>query len=151
MNRRQKSIILNFVLVITFTTAFVIVMLNVKDYVNKSEAIRGMNLLAQQIIQYREKSNSLPPNSYVQRQKDQLRLVRLGDLEYRAQWIGYNAEPDTILAYTYKNYRLMIKRGYVVIRLNGQVEWMLKKEFQELLGKHQTKAEIEILEKAPKF
>ncbi len=45
MNRRQKSTIRNFIFVILATTAFVIAMTNIKDAINKSEAIRIMKLL----------------------------------------------------------------------------------------------------------
>lgn len=146
MNQRQKSIICNFVFVVVATTIFVVAMINVKDLVNKSEAMRAMDLLGQDILQYREKFKSLPPESYVKSKIDFLKIVRLGDLKYRARWIGFEAEPDTILAYSLKDYSFLVKKGYVVLRLDGRVEWMAKPEFRKLLNEQQTQVEIELLQ-----
>ncbi len=49
MNRRQKSIIINFFVVIAGTTVFVAVMLNVRDHLNKAEAMRTMEHLAEKV------------------------------------------------------------------------------------------------------
>ena len=63
MNRRQKSVIINFVIVAIVTTLFAVVMTNVKDFVNKSEGLRAMTLLAEHIQKYRKEYKSLPPES----------------------------------------------------------------------------------------
>ena len=147
MNQRQKSILRNVVFVFAVTAIFVAAMVNVKDLINKSEAIRAMELLAQQVTQYRAKNHSTPPESYLLGQYENLGIVRLGDLNYRAQWISYESEPGTILAYAKKNYQFLVKRGYVVMFLDGRVEWMRPKEFKKLLKEHQTQAELDILQK----
>ena len=146
MNKRQKSIILNFVFVIATTAIFVAVMVNVKDLINKSEAIRAMELLAQEVQMYRDRYRSTPPESYIRRKSNELRIIRLGELHYRAQWIGPESKPDTILAYALKKYQLLVRRGYVVMFLDGSVTWMRSKEFKALLDKQQTQAEIDLLQ-----
>lgn len=151
MNPRQKSIILNFVTVIIITTVFVLIMANVRDLLNKSEAIRSMELLGQRVKSYRQQRHSTPPKSFVMGGDQPISLVRLGDINYRAHWISYNAKPDTILGYTYKNFGFLAGKGYVVMFLDGNVTWMEKHQFEQLLAKQQTQAEIELLQKNLKF
>ena len=151
MNKRQRSIITNFIFVTTGTAIFVGVMINVKDVINKSEAIRAMELLGQEVRKYRDNYHSTPPESYFKQLKNSISTVRLGDVHYRAQWIGFDDNPDTILAYSYKNYKFLVERGYVVMKLDGCVEWIEKDEFIKLLKKQQTDAEIKLLNKQQKF
>ena len=133
------------------TLAFVAVMLNVRDYVNRAEAVRTMEYLGEKVRLYRAKNNSTPPKSYLTGQRTEFQDARLGDFEYRAPWIEFGASPDTILAYARKNYQFIIGRGYIVMRLDGSVEWMGSTEFNELLSRQQTEAEIEILQKPKEF
>lgn len=151
MNPRQKSIIIRFVVVIVCTAVFVAVMLNVRDYVNRAEAMRTMEHLGDKVRQYRAKYNSTPPKSYLTGQRTDLQDVRLGDFEYRAPWIGFGASPDTILAYARKNYQFLVGKGYIVMWLDGRVEWMEKDKFEAVLKKQQTQAEIELLQKPREF
>ncbi len=147
MNKRQRSIITSFILVMAGTAIFVGVMINVRDAINKSEAIRSMEVLGQGVRKYRDDYYSTPPESYFNQLKNSISTVRLGDVQYRAQWIGFDDGPDTVLAYSYKNYRFFVKRGYVVMRLDGNVEWIERNEFVKLLEKQQTDAEIKLLNK----
>lgn len=151
MNKRQKSIITNFIFVTAGTTIFVGIMVNVKDVVNKSEAIRAMELLGQGVRKYRENYHSTPPESYFNQLKNSISMVRLSEVHYRAQWIGFDDGPDTILAYSYKNYKFFVERGYVVMRLGGSVEWIERDEFLKLYKKQQTEAEVKLLNKQRKF
>jgi hypothetical protein len=144
MNKRQKSLVLNVIAVLVITVAFIVLMMNVKDLLNKSEAMRAMGTVGREVLNYREQYGSLPPESYLTRIKEQ--FVRLGALHYRAQWIGFDSEPNAVLAYTKQNYRSLAARsGYVVLRLDGQVEWMGKRQFEALLREQQTSREIEML------
>jgi len=129
------------------TAIFVVAMINVKDVINKSEAIRAMELLSQGVRKYRDSYHSTPSESYFNRLKSSISAVRLGDVQYRAQWIGFDDGPDTVLAYSYKNYKFLVKRGYVVMRLDGNVDWVERGEFIKLLKKQQTDAEIKLLNK----
>ena len=151
MNKRQRSIITNFIFVTAGTAIFVGAMINVKDVINKSEAIRAMELLGQGVREYRDNYRSTPPESYFNQLKNSISTVRLGDVQYRAQWIGFDDGPDTVLAYSYKNYRFLVKRGYVVMRLDGSVEWIERGEFVKLLKKQRTDAEVKLLNKQQKF
>jgi hypothetical protein len=124
----------------------VIGLVNFKDWVNKSESMRAMQQLGQIVLSYREQNGSVPPNYYVDDIRKQLEgIERAGDLKYRARWIEYGAGPDTILAYTRKKYgNFLFGSGAIVLRLDGRVEWMKMKEFDELLAKQQTSLEIEM-------
>lgn len=64
-------------------------------------------------------------------------------------WI--RATPDTILAYARKNYQFLVGKGYIVMRLDGHVEWMEKDKFEAVLKKQQTEAEINLLQKPREF
>ena len=148
MNKRQKAILVKFIIVIVITTVAVVAMINFKDWVNRSEAMRAMEHLGQIVLQYRKNHGSVPPESYVDGIKEDLEgHVRLGDLRYRARWLDFESTPNEILAYTERNYRsLLVGKGYVVLRLDGRVEWMGKREFETLLAQHQSPMEIQMLQ-----
>jgi len=134
MNNRQKHLIINLISIVTITTVFVIIMMNVKDMLNKSESMTAMNQIGREIIKHRKLNNSLPPEHVIQQNRPNIAgSARLGTLHYRAMWIGYDADDNTILAYTKKNYRsFFLKSGYVVLKLDGSVEWINEREFEEL-------------------
>jgi hypothetical protein len=146
MNRRQKAILIQFVFVVIATAAAVIAMINFKDLVNRSESMRAMEHLGRIVLQYRKENGSVPPDSFVDNIKEGLEgSARLGVLQYRGQWIDFECSPDEILAYTYRNYHsLALSEGYVLLRLDGRVEWMNKKEFESLLAKRQSPVEIQM-------
>jgi hypothetical protein len=146
MNRRQKRLAVESITVIAVTTVAVVAMINLKDWVNRSEALRAMEQLGRKILEYRQTNGSVPPQSFVDIQKERVEgHVRLGTLRYRAQWIDFDATKDEILAYSEKKYRsLLLGHGYVVLRLDGRVEWMGKEEFEKLLGQQQSLIEIEM-------
>jgi hypothetical protein len=151
MNKRQKAILIDFITVIIVTLIAVVAMINFKDWVNRSEAMHAMEHLGKIVLQYRKSYGSVPPESYVDRIKEDLEgHARLGKLCYRALWINLESTSDEILAYTEKNYRsLLVGSGYVVLRLDGRVEWMDKQKFEALLAQQQSQAEIEVLQKQP--
>lgn len=145
MNRRQKALLVNFITVTFVTTAFIVGIMHLKDLLNKSEAMRAMEHIGQEVLRYREKYGSLPSEAYLGPIKRQ--HVRLGELNYRAQWIDFESPPDMVLAYTKKEFRSeLVKSGYVVLRLDGQVQWMEKKEFEQLLRRQQSQRELKMLQ-----
>ena len=149
MNRRQKVILIKFVSVIIATAVAVIAMINFKDWVNRSESMRAMEHLGKMVLQYRKENGSLPPDSFVDGIRENLEgSPRMGALYYRGQWINFECPPHEILSYTYRNYHsLILSEGYIVLRLDGRVEWMSKKNFEPLLGKQQSPMEIQMQQK----
>jgi len=147
VNRRQKTVLINFVVVITITAVAVLAMVNLKDWVNRSEATRAMEQLGQEVLDYRNKYGSVPPQSYLDSIRENLQgNVRLGNLRYRARWIDFDCPPDEILAYTEKNYHsLLLSSGFIVLRLDGSVEWMDKQKFKTLLAQQQSLIEIQTM------
>lgn len=145
MTKRQKTIVKDFAIVIIATAIAVVAMINIKDWVNRSEAMRAMEHLSRIVLQYRKENGSIPPESYIDRIKENLEgYVRLGDLKYRARWIDPDSSPDEVLAYTEKNYRsFILGKGFVVLRLDGRVEWMDKQKFKTLLAQQQKPLETE--------
>ena len=146
MDKRQKSIIYNFILVFVITMAAVVGLINFKDYVNRGEAMRAMEQLGRIVLAYRAQHGSVPAKYYVDEIKKNLEgSARLGQLRYRARWIEFGATGDEVLAYTQKRYHSSIfGSGYVVLRLDGRVEWMKKKEFRVLLDAQQSAEEREL-------
>ena len=62
----------------------------------------------------------------------------MGNVKYRALYIGLDASADTILAYSYKGYTSsFLKDGYVVLRLDGAVEWMSPAQFAAVFATQQ--------------
>ncbi len=149
MNKYQRSLLWNTIWVVLITTIFVVVMINLKNYINKSEAMRTMQQLGQIVLQYRQDSGYLPPEYQINNMKAKLPgSVRLGAMNYRALWISFDAGPETILIYVKKNYRsIMLGPGYIVLKLDGSVEWMGKHHFELVLQSQQSEAETELLEK----
>jgi hypothetical protein len=146
MNKRQKKIIRDFATVIVITFIVIFAVINFKDWINQSEAMLAMKNLGQIVLKYRKESGFVPPQTYIDNIKEDLKgQARLGDLRYRALWIDMDCTDDEILAYTEKNYRsLFFQSGYIVLRLDGRVEWMEKVEFEKLLAKQQKPGEIQM-------
>jgi hypothetical protein len=149
MNRRQKAILRNTTTVIVVTAIAVIAMINLKNWVNRSESMRAMEDLGRIVSQYRGKYSCVPSESYVDGIKEELEgHARLGKMIYRAQWIDFESKPDAILAYTEQPYSSwLFGKQHIVLRLDGRVEWMDKREFEALLAKQQSSQEIELLHK----
>jgi hypothetical protein len=149
MNRRQKTILENTATVIIITAIAVTAMINLKNWVNRSEATRAMEELSRIVSQYRGKYGSAPPESYIDRIKEDLEgHVRLGRVIYRAQWIDFESTPDKILAYTERPYSSwLFGEKHIILRLDGRVEWLDKQEFETLLAQQQSSQELEVLHK----
>jgi len=148
MNKRQKNIIRDFIFVVVITLSAVIGLVNFKDYVNRTEAMRAMGQLGRVVLGYRQAYGSVPAQYYVDEIKGELEgSIRLGNLKYRARWIEFGATGDEILAYTPKDYgRSIFGKGFVVLRLDGRVEWMKEKKFKALLDSQQSQEEKRLIE-----
>ena len=146
MNKKQKNLLIRFITVMLATTLAVLGIINFRDWVNRSEAFKAMQYMGEVVKDYRKEHSIAPAQSYINRIKDGLPgSARLGNLKYRAQWIEFGASEDEILAYTEKNFSSpLVKSGYIVLRLDGRVEWMQKEEFKKLLASQQSSAEREI-------
>ena len=149
MNRRQKAILRNTTTVIAITAIAVVAMINFKNWVNRSEAMRAMEHLGRIVLQYRQNYGSVPPESYIDRIKEELEgHIRLGKVIYRAQWINFESTPDEILAYTEKHHSSwLFGKKYIVLHLDGRVEWMDKQKFETLLAQQQSSQERQMLHK----
>lgn len=144
MNTRQKKLVANIVTVVVFTVAMVAGFANIKNAINRSEAMRAMELVGTEVLQYRKAHGSLPPEYYVKQYIGEIGAVRLSSLYYRASWIEFGSEPNnTILAYSERNYRGFVKAGSIVLWLNGKVEWMNKKQFEKTLAAQQQQQELQ--------
>lgn len=144
MNKRQKKLIANIVIVLAFTVATVVGFANIKNAINRSETIRAMQLLGDDVLAYRKQYGSLPSEYYAKQFADRIGAVRLTDFQYRAQWVEFGSEPNTtILAYSQKNYKGLVKAGAIVLWLNGKVEWISKKQLEQILTAQQKQQELQ--------
>lgn len=146
MNSRQKNLLKNLIFVFIFTSLMVVGLVSIKNAINKSEAIRSMQLIGKEALGYRKQYGSLPSEQFIDGVTENIRAVRLSDVNYRAQWIQYGSDPNgTILAYSAKNYKGFTKAGYVVLFLDGDVIWMGIDEFEAILNRQQQQIEIDFL------
>jgi hypothetical protein len=136
VNRRQRALLTESLFVLFATVAAVIGMVQLKDYVNRSEALRAMTQLGQRILEYKKQYGSLPSQSFLDSIKGDVEgAVRMGNVNYRARWIGLDAPNDTILAYSQKRHpSSFFKDGYAVLRLDGTVEWLPTNRFATLFS-----------------
>ena len=141
MNKRQKALIVEFITVIVITAVAVVSIMHLKDWVSRSEAMQAMEELGQVVLQYRKEHGSVPSEDHIKSVKESLEgHVGLHKLRYRARWIDFESKPDEILAYAEKRHRAsLLSNGYIVLRLDGRVEWMGKQKFKELLAQQQRK------------
>lgn len=149
MNKRQKTVIINFVLVVCITTAMIVAMMDFRNVINRSEAMRAMTHIGKIVLDYRKEHGLAPPESYIDNIKKNLEgAARLGELYYRAQWITIESTEDEILAYVEKNSKsLFVDDGAIVLRLDGRIEWITKEELSSILSKQQSAMELEMLQK----
>jgi hypothetical protein len=149
MNKRQKWALTNFVLVVIVTAAVVAGMVELKNWVNRSEAIHALEQLQKAVAEYKQKNGSVPPESYVDGIiKTFEGQPRLGNVNYRARWIQFDSPPETILACVRKNYHSFLSHpGAIVLRLDGRIEWMDKASFDKLIASQQTPLELEMTPK----
>lgn len=147
MNIQQKKLVANVITVSFFTIVMIVGFANLKNTINRSESMRAIDLIGKEVLQYRKQNGSLPNESYVNQYIVEIGAVRLRGLQYRAAWIEFGSQPDkTILAYAEKTYKGFVKSGYVVLWLDGRVEWMGKKQFEKILAEQQQKQEIQWLQ-----
>ena len=146
MNKRQKAILVEVATVLVITLIAVVVMINFKDYINRSEAISAMQQLGKIVLEYRQQHGRVPSESVFLREKNDVEgSVRLPNLVYRGLWIEFEAEPNDILAYAEKDYpSSLLDDGYVVLMFDANTVWMDKAEFEELLAQQQSEVEIEM-------
>jgi hypothetical protein len=146
MNKRQKALLLESAIIIGITTAAVVAIINLKQWTSRSEAMQIMERLGQIILQYRKEHGSVPSEDYIRSIEEKLQAqIRLGKLHYRARWISLDSNPDEILAYTEQRFRFsLISDGYVVLRLDGRVQWLGKEGFQKLLSQQQRKSPADL-------
>ncbi|MHC4075858.1 MAG: hypothetical protein ACYSRZ_05530 [Planctomycetota bacterium] len=147
MNRRQKALLKDVIIAAVVTIAAVVAMINFRDWVNRSEATRAMEQLGRIVSSYRQQHNIIPPESYVDQLREDLQgSARLGELNYRARWIDFDAAGDEILAYTEKTYgHLTFSHGFIVLRLDGRVEWLAKEDFEDIIARQRSTEEIQML------
>lgn len=151
MNEFQKTIVKKFIIVLTLTLIAVIAMINFKDWINRSEAMRAMENLGRIVIQYRKDRGSVPSESYIATIKKDLEgHARIGNLRYRALWIDSNSDPNEILAYSKHQRRsFFFGNKRLVLKLDGTATWMPPEEFKKLLSSQQSPEEIQTQEQFP--
>jgi len=149
MTKLQKRILANFVVVMVITGTAVVGMVELKNLVNRSEAMRAMESLGRVVSDYKQKNGSIPPEAYIDGLKQSFEgQLRLGHLHYRAQWIQFGSPSDTILAYVIKDdHSLFSHPGAIVLRLDGRIEWIDRGYFDKLPIRRQSAIENEM---APK-
>jgi len=140
MNRRQRALLIESLIVLAVTLVAVTVLINLKDWTNRREALRAMANISQQVQAYEREHGSIPTPDYIDSLKDSAPgHARLGELKYPSRTAEHNSPDTDILAYTQQRYRsYLIRSGYVVLFRNGQVSWMLPEQFQSVSAEQDT-------------
>ena len=142
MNKKQKSLIKDFVVVIVVTFVTVLAMMCLKNRVNRLEAARAMEQLGKIVLGYRQQYGAVPAESYILNIKDDLPgAVRLGEIYYRAKWLEFDAGDDEILACSTKKYPSLSGNKFIVLRLNGDVQLIKPQQLKVLLDQQQSPEE----------
>lgn len=131
---RKKRLLIDVAVVLVITTAVVMGIFHVKDYINRRDALLAVEQLGEKILAYRATEGTLPPKETVEALKEQVSgRSRLGRLTYRGSWITPESEPDALLAFfTQQNYNsLIVSDGYIALRLDGTVQWLTTQQFNE--------------------
>ena len=146
MNKRQKALLVESVTIIMVTAIAVVSMMHLKGWVSRSETIRAMEQLGQLAVKYRKEKGSVPSEYHIKNIKGNFEEhIGFGKLQYRARCIDFDSKPDEILAYVEKRHRAtLLSDGYVVLQLDGNVQWMDKQEFKKLLSQQQKKSPEEM-------
>ena len=128
---RKKKLLIDAAVVFVITAAAVIGIIQFKDYINRRDAVLAMEQLGEKVLAYRKTLGSLPPEDTIQALMTEVSgRTRLGRFTYRAAWITPESEPDTLLAFTQQNYSSpLVSDGYIVLRLDGTVQWMDTQQF----------------------
>ncbi|OHB55277.1 MAG: hypothetical protein A2Y07_10970 [Planctomycetes bacterium GWF2_50_10] len=144
MDRVQRKLVRHVFTICFLTLLFVFTMINFKDVVTKRESMIAMGELGKFILDYRSKMGSLPSQYTVESVIPSLRPnARLGPIQYRAPWIGYDAGPDTIVVYSSRDFNsFLLEDGAVVLTLDGKVHFWDEEKFRETLSHQQSQAEI---------
>lgn len=108
-----------------------------------------MRQLGNFVTQYKKENGIIPPKSVIEDIEEQLQgSERLGDFRYRGIWMDYKSEPDEIIAYVKKDFNnLLVRSGVIILRLNGEVEFISNKKFSEIISEQMTKQEKDYLKK----
>ncbi len=147
MNKRQRYLVRSFIIIVLVTAGAILAMVHFRDWVNRSEAMRAMEDLSTVLEDYKQEHGSLPPYAFIQKVKQELEgSARLGNLKYRAKWLSSDPKPDKILAYSKKpSSSIFFSDGYVVLRIDGRVQWMNSKLFRKTLSEQRTTIELQTI------
>ncbi len=128
---RKKRLLIDVAVVLAITTVSVVGIIHLKDYINRRDALLAVEQLGEKILAFRESRGMLPPEETVQALMNEVSgRTRLGRFTYRAPWITPQSKPDTLLAFTQQDYKsLIVSDGYIILRLDGTVQWMDTQQF----------------------
>jgi hypothetical protein len=143
MNKQQKWVLIKFTAVVLVTVGSVATIAELKNGVNRAEAIRAMEHLGKIVSDYKQKNGYVPPESFVDNLKESLVWqARLGDLHYRARWLDADSTPNTILAFTKSSSgSLFFKPEVIVLLYDGKVQRMEEESFNKLFARQQKPGE----------
>ena len=95
VNKRQRAILIEVAFVLIVTLIAVVGMINLKDYVNRSESIAAMQQVGQIVSEYRRQRNTNPSETTVLREMRNIKgAVRLPGMVYRDFLIDLEPEPN---------------------------------------------------------
>lgn len=149
MNKRQRLLLIKLCTVMGLTIALIVGLSQYRSVINKSEAIKSMNILSMEIAKYHLSHEELPPKDYIEEVISKYGLSRIGSVECRSRWIEPGSGPETILLFSKKNYKtLFVKPGYVYLTKMDMLEseQLLKLYRKKMTLKNNTDSKKQIAE-----
>jgi hypothetical protein len=130
---RKKRLLIDVTVVLVVTALSVAGIIHLKDYINRRDALLAVKQLGEKILAFRESQGVLPSEEIVRGLMNEVSgRTRLGRFTYRAPWITPDSKPDAPLAFTQQDYKsLIVSNGYIVLRLDGTVQWLDTKQFTD--------------------
>jgi len=125
------------VLTIFFIAPLVLLTIVVQDMLAEHIYVRNMGEIGRQVADYLEQNNRLPDREAFLRFELKDKKMSLSDVNYDTRQILNESPPNTLLAYSSTPKLRFLPRGYAVLYLNGEVEWVPHDTLQDKLKKRE--------------
>jgi len=132
MNKKQKNFVIRLAIVAIVTTLMVLAISNFKEVINRSEATMATEQLGGLVKKKKNHYGSFPPASYLENLTAQVQgSARLGTVVYRADCITCSSGAKAVLMFVKKEYSGLLQNdGFIVVRLDGSIEWLNPDKFE---------------------
>lgn len=112
------------ILTVFFIVPLVLLTIVVHDMLAENTYVRKMGQIGRRVAEYVEQNNHLPDQEAFLQFELNGKKISLNDVNYDTSEILSESPPNTVIAYASTPKLRFLPRGYAVLYLNGQVEWI---------------------------